>query len=634
MTYILGISAFYHDSAACIIKGEEIIAAAQEERFTRKKHDAAFPFEAIKYCLSEAKITGLEEISHIGFYDKPFLKFERLLETYLAETPKGLSSFLIAIPIWLKEKLFLKDTLIKDLLLIEQDLSKKINLKDKKQIKIFKQKIASKLLFAEHHQSHASSAFYPSAFEDSAIINMDGVGEWVTTSIMKGDKNKISILKEIQFPHSIGLLYSAFTYYTGFKVNSGEYKLMGLAPYGEPKYADLIKDNLIDIKNDGSFKLDISYFDYTTGLKMTNKKFHQLFKKDPRKPESPITQFEMDIAASIQRVTEEIVIKLARTAREITGSKNLCLSGGVALNCVANGKLLKENIFDNIFIQPASGDAGGALGVALAIYYQHLNQERTVCAKGNDSMKGSYLGKKYSNQEVKQYFDEIGAVYTKIENEQELLEIIAGQISDQKVIGWHQGRMEFGPRALGARSIIGDPRSQDMQKIMNLKIKYRESFRPFAPAILRQDLTKYFDIQDVDSPYMLMVAPVKEALRKKPTKEQEELFGIDKLNVVRSTIPAVTHIDYSARIQTVHLNTNPRFYNLISEFKKQTDCSVLINTSFNVRGEPIVCSPKDSYKCFMRSQIDILAIEDFILYKKDQPNFNDQEKWEEKYELD
>ncbi|MFT6331906.1 MAG: carbamoyltransferase [Lentimonas sp.] len=629
MTYILGISALYHDSAACLIKGEKIIAAAQEERFTRKKQDAAFPKEAIKYCLEEAGIT-LDEVSHFGFYDKPFLKFERLLETYLSETPRGFASFMMAIPVWLKEKLFLKDTLIKEFADL-YDVKKE----DKKAFKALKEKIASKLLFAEHHQSHASSAFYPSPFKDAAIINMDGVGEWVTTSIMKGNKNEMKVLKEVHFPHSIGLLYSAFTYYTGFKVNSGEYKLMGLAPYGQPKYAKIIKDNLLDIKSDGSFKLRMKYFNYTTGLTMTSKKFHDLFGRAPRKAETEISQFEMDMAASIQQVTEEIVIKLAKTAKKLTKSKNLCLSGGVALNCVANGKILKEKIFENIFIQPASGDAGGALGVAFSIYYQHLKNKRTTFENGKDNMQGSYLGVQCKNDQIQEYLDSVGAKYKKVKDKDELAQILAKEIADEKVIGWHQGRMEFGPRALGSRSIIGDPRSEKMQKIMNLKIKYRESFRPFAPAVLREDITKYFDIEDVDSPYMLMVAPINEKIKVKGSEEkQAKLFGIDKLNIKRSKLPAITHVDYSARLQTIHEDTNPRFHALISEFKKLTKCSVLINTSFNVRGEPIVCSSEDSYKCFMRTGMDVLAIEDFVLFKADQPKFEDGQDWQNEYELD
>ncbi len=633
MTYILGISCFYHDSAACLIKGEKIIAAAQEERFTRKKHDPSFPTKAIEYCLKEAGIT-LNEVEYIGFYDKPFLKFERLLETYLAEAPHGFKSFLMAIPVWLKEKLFLKDTLIKEFTNLASTTIPNFNSEDKKQVKELKQKITDKLLFGEHHGSHAASAFYPSPFEDAAILNMDGVGEWVTTSIAHGNKNEIKFLKEIHFPHSLGLLYSAFTYYTGFKVNSGEYKLMGLAPYGQPKYADLIRKNLIDVKKDGSFKLDMSYFNYTTGLTMTNKKFHNLFGRNPRKRESEISEFEMDIAASIQEVTEEIVISLAKTAAKLTGSKNLCLSGGVALNCVANGKILREKIFDNIFIQPASGDAGGALGVAFAVYHQHLKHQRTCYRTGKDNMAGSYLGNRSSNSEIKEYLDKVGAKYIQIDDEKEYVKKLASDLASEKVVGWHQGRMEFGPRALGARSIIGDARSSNMQKIMNLKIKYRESFRPFAPAVLREDLTKYFDIADVDSPYMLIVAPVKKSIRKSMTKEEEKLFGIEKLNVARSELPAITHVDYSARLQTIHQDTNPKFHNLLSEFKNQTGCSVLINTSFNVRGEPIVCTPEDSYKCFMRTGMDVLAIENFLLYKEEQPKLEDSSDWQNEYELD
>jgi len=627
MTYILGISAFYHDSACSLIKDGEIIAAAQEERFTRKKHDSAFPCEAIKYCLEEAKI-NLSDVSFIGFYDKPFLKFERLIETYLAEAPRGFRSFAMAIPTWLKEKLFLKDTLIKEFAKLQLgENPTKQQLRDAKNI------IASKLLFGEHHGSHAASCFYPSPFESAAILTMDGVGEWVTTAIAHGKNNKIEFLQEIHFPHSLGLLYSALTYFTGFKVNSGEYKVMGLAPYGEPKYVDLIKENLIDIKEDGSFRLNMDYFNYTVGLTMTNKKFDRLFGRKPRKSESEVTQFEMDLARSLQDVTEEIVIKLAKHARKITGEKNLVLSGGVALNCVANGKLLQEKIFENIWLQPASGDAGGALGVAYSIYFDHLNNERKVIAN-QDSMRGSYLGKRYSDFEVKEYLNSIGAKYHYFVSEIEFNNYLTDLLANEKVVGWHQGRMEFGPRALGARSIIGDARSSKMQSIMNLKIKYRESFRPFAPAILRENLTDYFEIEDVDSPYMLMVAPVKKSRRKTTTTEQEKLFGIEKLNIARSEIPAVTHVDYSARIQTVHLDTNPRFYNLLKEFNAKTGCPVLINTSFNVRGEPIVCSPQDSYKCFMRTEMDVLAIENFILLKEEQPDFGDCEDWQKTYELD
>jgi len=626
--YILGISSFFHDSAACLIKGEEIIAAAQEERFTRKKHDEAFPKNAILYVLKEAGIT-LDQVEAIGFFEKPLVKFERLIETYLAEAPRGFKSFLTSMPVWLKHKLFLKDTLIKELAEVQKILNAG-NLFDFKKTKA---EIEKKILFGEHHQSHAASCFYPSPFRESAILTMDGVGEWATTSIAYGVDNKIEFLKEIHFPHSLGLLYSAITYYTGFKVNSGEYKVMGLAPYGEPKYVDIIKNNLIDIKEDGSFRLNMDYFNYTVGLTMTNKKLDQLFGRSARKAESTLTQFEMDLARSLQDVTEEVMIKLARTAQKITGSKNLTLAGGVALNCVGNGKILREKIFENIWIQPAAGDAGGALGVAQSIYYQHFNKPRKCFESGADNMKGSYLGNKSTNEEIKNYLDSVGARYHFIDNENELLNLISQSLAEEKVVGWHQGRMEFGPRSLGARSIIGDGRSSKMQSIMNLKIKYRESFRPFAPAVLRERLTDYFDI-NCDSPYMLLVAPVKKEIAKPMSKDEESLFGIEKLNVSRSTIPAVTHVDYSARIQTVHEKTNPRFYKLIKKFDEKTGCAVLINTSFNVRGEPIVCSPQDSYKCFMRTEMDVLTIENFLLYKEDQPQFSDQQDWQKTYELD
>ncbi len=607
--YILGISAFFHDSAACLIKDEEIIAAAQEERFTRKKHDESFPRNAIKYVLSEAGIT-IDQVDHIAYFEKPFLKFERLIETYLAEAPRGFKSFVTSIPVWLKHKLFLKDTLIKEL----------------------GAKAESKLLFCEHHQSHAASCFFPSPFRDAAILTMDGVGEWASTSIAHGVDNKITFLKELHFPHSLGLLYSAFTYFLGFKVNSGEYKVMGLAPYGEPVYVDLIKKHLVDIKEDGSFRLNMDYFNYTVGLTMTNDKFARIFGRKARKSESELTQFEMDMARSLQEVTEEIMIKLARTAQKITGSKNLVMAGGVALNCVGNGKILREKIFENIWIQPAAGDAGGALGAAQSAYYQ-LNQPRNCYKNGRDSIKGSYLGKKFSNEEVKDYLDSVGAKYLRVDSEEQLINLVSEALANEKVVGWHQGRMEFGPRALGGRSIIGDARSEKMQSVMNLKIKYRESFRPFAPAVLNEKVSEYFEIES-DSPYMLMVAPVNKKLIKEMTPEQEKLFGIEKLNIARSTIPAVTHVDYSARIQTVHQETNPRFYNLIKKFEEKTGSAVLINTSFNVRGEPIVYDPQDSYKCFMRTEMDVLTIEDFILYKEDQPDFSDQEDWQKVYELD
>jgi carbamoyltransferase len=626
--YILGISSFFHDSAACLIKGEEIIAAEQEERFTRKKHDEAFPKNAILYVLKEAGIT-LDQVEAIGFFEKPLVKFERLIETYLAEAPRGFKSFLTSMPVWLKHKLFLKDTLIKEL----AEVQKILNAGNSFDLKKTKAEIEKKILFGEHHQSHAASCFYPSPFRESAILTMDGVGEWATTSIAHGVDNKIEFLKEIHFPHSLGLLYSAITYYTGFKVNSGEYKVMGLAPYGDPKYVDIIKNNLIDIKEDGSFRLNMDYFNYTVGLTMTNKKLDQLFGRPARKAESTLTQFEMDLARSLQDVTEEVMIKLARTAQKITGSKNLTLAGGVALNCVGNGKILREKIFENIWIQPAAGDAGGALGVAQSTYYQHFNKPRQCFESGADNMKGSYLGNKSTNEEIKDYLDSVGARYHFIDSENELLNLISQSLAEEKVVGWHQGRMEFGPRSLGARSIIGDGRSSKMQSIMNLKIKYRESFRPFAPAVLRERLTDYFDI-NCDSPYMLLVAPVKKEIAKPMSKDEESLFGIEKLNVSRSTIPAVTHVDYSARIQTVHEKTNPRFYKLIKKFDEKTGCAVLINTSFNVRGEPIVCSPQDSYKCFMRTEMDVLTIENFLLYKEEQPQFSDQQDWQKTYELD
>ena len=624
--YILGISSFFHDSAACLIKDEEIIAAAQEERFTRKKHDEAFPRNAILYVLAEAGIT-LDQVEAIGFFEKPFVKFERLIETYLAEAPRGFKSFVTSIPVWLKHKLFLKDTLIKELAEIQKSYEKNPDLKK------IKAEIEKKILFAEHHQSHAASCFYPSPFRESAILTMDGVGEWATTSIAHGVDNKITPLKEIHFPHSLGLLYSAITYYTGFKVNSGEYKVMGLAPYGEPKYVDVIKQNLIDIKEDGSFRLNMDYFNYTVGLTMTNAKLDKLFGRPARKPESTLTQFEMDLARSLQDVTEEVMIKLARAAQKITGSKNLTMAGGVALNCVGNGKILREKIFENIWIQPAAGDAGGALGVAQSIYYQHFNNPRKSFESGTDNMKGAYLGNKSTDAEIKDYLDSVGAKYHYIDSEDKLLNLLAESLASEKVVGWHQGRMEFGPRSLGARSIIGDGRSSKMQSIMNLKIKYRESFRPFAPAVLAERVGDYFEI-DCDSPYMLLVAPVKKEIAKTMSKEEESLFGIEKLKVDRSTIPAVTHVDYSARIQTVHEKTNPRFYNLIKKFDEKTGCAVLINTSFNVRGEPIVCSPQDSYKCFMRTEMDVLTMENFILYKEDQPSFADQQDWQKTYGLD
>jgi len=615
--YILGISAFYHDSAAALINKGEIVAAAQEERFTRIKQDSSFPQNAIKYVLDEAKIS-LKDVQFIVFYEKPFIKFERLLETYLSEAPKGFTSFRKAIPIWLKEKLFIKTTMQRELRKIQ---------------KLPKKDILEKLRFSEHHLSHAASAYYPSPFSEAAILTVDGVGEWTTTSLAHGSDNNIKIVKEINFPHSLGLLYSAFTYYIGFKVNSGEYKIMGLAPYGNPIYVNTIKEHLVDIAEDGSFILNMDYFNYTSGLTMTNDKFHNLFNGTPRKSESTITQKEMDLAASIQKVTEEVMIKMARYARNETGAKNLCLAGGVALNCVANGKILEEGIFDNIWIQPAAGDAGGALGAALAQYYYDQKQPRTI--KGTlDSMKGAYLGKSYEKLEIQDYLDSVNATYRYVEDESELIEIVSHELENQKVVGWHYGRMEFGPRALGGRSIIGDARNTEMQKNMNLKIKYRESFRPFAPSVLRESVNKWFNFS-YDSPYMLMVSPVHPNIQNKMSDDELKLFGIDKLNIKRSKIPAVTHVDYSARIQTVHSETNPRYHKLISSFEKKTGCSVIVNTSFNVRGEPIVCSPEDSYRCFMRTEMDVLVIDNYILYKQDQPTANrDKSNWQAEFVLD
>jgi carbamoyltransferase len=595
---ILGLSALYHDSAAALVEDGRIVAAAQEERFTRKKHDARFPESAIAYCLDEAGIT-LDDVDSVVFYDKPFLKFERLLETYLAFAPRGFTSFRAAMPVWLKEKLFQKDLLTREFRRFSKDFDGQTS-----------------LLFAEHHLSHAASAFYPSPFEHAAVLTMDGVGEWATTSMAIGDGNRLDIHKELHFPHSLGLLYSAFTYYTGFKVNSGEYKLMGLAPYGEPKYAQTILDHLIDVKEDGSFALDQSYFDYCTGLTMTNRRFAELFGQPVRVADKePLTQFHMDIAASIQAVTEQVVIKLCRSIRAETGARNLCLAGGVALNCVANGKVLREGIFDNIWIQPAAGDAGGALGAALAAYHQLHDKPRTV-TPGHDAMRGSYLGPVYPQAEIESRLTQAGARFTVLDDDA-LIEAAAQALAEEKAVGWMQGRMEFGPRALGGRSILGDPRSPSMQKTLNLKVKYRESFRPFAPSVLRDDVAEWFEI-DTDSPYMLLVAPVAEAHRRAMSAEEQALFGIDKLNVPRSVIPAVTHVDYSARVQTVHADTNPRYHALITAFKRRTGCGVVVNTSFNVRGEPIVCTPEDAFRCFMGSEIEVLAVGNCLLRKDDQ----------------
>lgn len=610
---ILGISAYYHDAAACLIVDGVIVAAAQEERFTRKKHDPNFPVNAISYCLSEAKISSVD-VDYVVFYDKPFLKFERLLETYLAFAPKGFHSFTTALPVWLKDKLFQRAVITNAL----KDLwGKSVEWE-------------SRLLFSEHHLSHAASAFFPSPFEAAAVLTMDGVGEWSTTSLAIGNGSQLFVHKEIHFPHSLGLLYSAITYYSGFKVNSGEYKVMGLAPYGEPRYANLIKDHLIDIKEDGSFALDMSYFNYCTGLTMTNEKFDDLFGGPPRQQESTLTQREMDLAASVQAVTEEVVVKLAKGVARSTGQKNLCLAGGVALNCVANGKLLRENVFERIWIQPAAGDAGGSVGAALGAYHIMFNQPRKVVS-GLDGMKGSYLGPNFSQQEITECLTRCGAVFN-ICSDSEIVEVTAKALADGKAIGWMNGRMEFGPRALGARSIIADPRSPTMQKLLNLKVKYRESFRPFAPSVLREDVDKWFEL-DTDSPYMLLVADVVKEKRRQMTTEENALFGIAKLNVPRSEIPAVTHVDYSARIQTVHEETNPRYYQVIKRFKELTGCPVVVNTSFNVRGEPIVCSPEDAFRCFMGTELDVLVIGNVLLYKSEQPELLTAD-YKVEYELD
>jgi len=611
---ILGLSAYYHDSAAALVVDGEIIAAAQEERFSRKKHDPGFPKNAIIYCLAEAGIS-LSDVDYVVFYDKPLVKFERLLETYLAYAPRGFRSFVAAMPIWLKDKLFLKTTLKRELAALgemkEQDLPQ--------------------LLFSEHHEAHAASAFYPSPFDKAAVLCLDGVGEWATTSVWLGGGNKLTAQWEIDFPHSLGLLYSAFTYYTGFRVNSGEYKLMGLAPYGEPKYVDLILDHLIDLKQDGTFRLDMSYFNYATGLTMTGSKLDKLFGGPPRKPESDLTQKEMDIARSIQAVTEEVVLRLSRTVHKELDVDYLCMAGGVALNCVANGRILREGPFKDIWIQPAAGDAGGALGAALTVWHGYLDKPREV-DNTHDSMRGSYLGRRYSNDEITAYLDSIDAPYSKLGDEA-LMPKLAEILDSEKVVGWFSGRMEFGPRALGGRSIIGDPRSPKMQSIMNLKIKYRESFRPFAPAVKAENVSDWFEI-DRKSPYMLLVAPVKEDKRKLMTEQQEKLFGIEKLNIPRSELPAVTHIDYSARIQTIHQETNPRFHDLISQFESRTGCPVLINTSFNVRGEPIVASPEDAYRCFMRTEMDYLVMENILVSKEGQPEQMKDDSWKDEFVLD
>ena len=602
---ILGISCYYHDSAACLVRDGEIIAAAQEERFTRKKHDHSFPTNAIRSCLEYGGISG-NKLDLVTFYEKPFLKFERILETYLAYAPLGIRSFLKAMPLWIKRKLWLKD-------LIKEELN-----------------YTGKIIFPEHHESHAAAAFFPSPFQEAAFITMDGVGEWATASFGIGKDNQVQLMAEISFPHSLGLLYSAFTYYTGFRVNSGEYKVMGLAPYGEPKYKQLIYDHLINVKDDGSFRLNMAYFDYGAGLQMTSEKFHRLFGRPPRKPESKLTQQDMDLARSIQEVIEEIVLKMARHVKRETGKQNLCLAGGVALNCVANGKLLRAGLFDDVWIQPAAGDAGGAVGAALFTWHQYLGNLR-IAVEG-DAMKGSFLGPEYNDERVVEFLNKRQSKFTKL-NDDELPGLVADLIAAGNVIGWFQGRMEFGPRALGARSIIGDARSPQMQKTMNLKIKYRESFRPFAPSVLAEKISDYFEI-DRQSPYMLLVADVKRARQIEMTTEQRNYFGLEKLNVVRSDIPAVTHVDYSARIQSVQRETNLLYYKMLSVFNEKYGCAVIVNTSFNVRGEPIVCTPADAYRCFMRTEMDYLVMGNYLLAKKEQPPLETDTDWRKEYILD
>ena len=604
--YILGISAFYHDSAVCLIEDGEIIFAAQEERYTRKKHDSSFPINAIKDCFINSGITA-ENVDYVAFYDKPFLKFERILETYLAYAPLGIRSFLMAMPLWIRKKLWIKE-------LIREELD-----------------YDGKIIFPEHHMSHAASAFFASPYQEAAFLTMDGVGEWATTSYGTGKGNEVQMLAEIQFPHSLGLLYSAFTYYTGFRVNSGEYKVMGLAPYGEPKYKDLILENLIDVKDDGSFKMNMDYFNYCAGLTMTSRKFHKLFGGPPRKPESSLRQKEMDLARSVQEVTEEIVLKMARHVKKETGMDYLCLAGGVALNCVANGKLLRSGLFDDIWIQPAAGDAGGALGCALFTWYQYLGNSRKADNR-TDFMKGAYLGPQFQNDTIESFLNQNSYPYIKL-NDGEISEKIADLISDAKVIGWFQGKMEFGPRALGARSIIGDARSSEMQKTMNLKIKHRESFRPFAPSIMAEHISDYFEI-DRASPYMLLVANIREEKQISMTEEQKSYFGLEKLNVVRSEVPAITHVDYSARIQSVNQETNPIYHQMLTKFYERYGCSVIVNTSFNVRGEPIVCTPEDAYLCFMRTEMDYLIMGNYLLDKTEQHPLKNDSEWSKEFELD
>ena len=642
MINILGISAFYHDSAACLVVDGEIIAAAQEERFTRIKHDYNFPVNAARYCLKEAGITA-EQLDCVAFYDKPLLKFDRLLETYLDYAPAGFRSFLKSMPLWMKEKLWMPD-------LIRTEMAKANGIEDERAAKKARKKFEWKLLFGDHHESHAASAFYPSPFEEAAILTIDGVGEWATSSIGVGKGKEITLLKELRFPDSLGLLYSAFTYYTGFRVNSGEYKVMGLAPYGEPKYVSLIKDNLAEVRDDGSIRMNHEFFSYSQGLRMTNRAFDRIFGARPRRPESKITQREMDLARSIQAITEEAMLKMVGYVHKETGMTKLCMAGGVALNCVANGRILREGPFEDIWIQPAAGDAGGAIGIALAIWHRYLGNERMSAEKAGtwqsgtdnqnrnglppyvDGMKGSYLGPQDSVAEIEAFLQSRSLPYTKHTREQ-LPGVVADLLAVGKIIGLHQGRMEFGPRALGARSIIGDARSAAMQSVMNLKIKYRESFRPFAPSVLREHVTDWFEL-DYDSPYMMLVADVARTHRRQMTDEEQGLFGIDKLNIKRSEIPAVTHVDYSARIQTVRRETNPLYWEIIEAFRQRTGCPVIVNTSFNVRGEPIVCTPEDSYRCFMRTEMDFLVLENCVLDKKDQPEFAEKTDWRSEFKLD
>jgi carbamoyltransferase len=610
---ILGVSAYYHDSAACLVRDGRIVAAAQEERFTRKKHDAGFPAGAVEYCLREGGLTP-RQLDYVAFYDKPLLKFERLLETYIDYAPRGLRSFLLAMPVWLREKLWIRERVAESC-----------------------EGFGGKVLFTEHHESHAASAFFPSPFERAAVLTMDGVGEWATSSYGHGRGNELHLLNELHFPHSLGLLYSAFTYHTGFRVNSGEYKVMGLAPYGEPRYVRQILDELIDLREDGSLRLNMEYFDFAAGLRMTNARFDRLFGGPPRRPESELTRREMDLARSVQDVTEEAMLRMARHVHRETGERNLCLAGGVALNCVGNGRVLREGPFERVWIQPAAGDAGGSLGAALSVWHQYLGKGRDVqevCGGHSDGMRGAYLGPSFSGEEIQQFLDSTGASYRRVPRAG-LADEVARLLSQEKVVGWFQGRMEFGPRALGGRSILGDPRSPRMQSQMNLKIKYRESFRPFAPSILRERVADYFEL-DADSPYMLLVAPVREHLRVPVTAAEEGLFGIDKLNVPRSAIPAVTHVDYSARVQTVRREDNPAYYDLLAAFEQLTGCPVLVNTSFNVRGEPIVCTPEQAYACFMRTEMDCLVLEDFVLEKtaQDASAFAEDAAWQEEFQLD